>query len=382
MLRDYAWGTTHDIPELLGVAPTGEPVAEAWWGAHDSSPSRALGGEVETALDDLIAADPEACLGADAVAAWGARLPFLLKVLAIAKPLSIQVHPSLEQARAGFAREQRGTAGAPHRFHDPFHKPEMIVALSPMTALVGVRPLDDLRADLATLDTTGARTLADTLASGDLGHYMMAALAGAADERTLEALAQAGAAAAPQSPLAVSAETLRSFPGDPGAMVALGMNVVTLERGEAVYTGAGVLHSYQSGVGVEIMANSDNVVRAGLTSKPVDVPLLLDLADARPKPPARPSVAHEPGCFHLVTDAEEYALSVVSGAAVFEPGPRIVVAVEGGATVVGEGGELSLGRGQAAFVKASDGDVEVRASGFTAVARLPRPEEREGLATG
>ena len=381
VLRDYAWGTTRDIPELLGMRPTGRPVAEAWWGAHDSSPSVAHAEDGGQPLDELIAADAQACLGADAVDRWGTRLPFLLKVLAIDKPLSIQVHPDLAQARAGFAREQRGTGGLPHTFQDPFHKPEMVVALSPMTVLAGVRPLEHLRADLVRLGTDGAETLADALSSGDLAHYMTAALAGAADDRTLAALADAGAGAAPQSSLAVAADALRHFPGDPGAMVALGLNVVQLERGESVYTGAGVLHSYQSGVGLEIMANSDNVVRAGLTPKRIDVPLLLELADPRPAPAARPRVTTTAGCIDIVTDAEEYALTVVSGAATIEPGPRIVLAVEGGATVTGAQASLSLGRGQAAFVRACDGPVEVAASGFTAVARLPRTDERQAMAT-
>ncbi|MFV0633741.1 mannose-6-phosphate isomerase, class I [Demequina sp.] len=371
VLRDYAWGTTHDIPQLLGIRHNGQPVAEAWWGAHDSSPSRVHNHSGPAPLDELVGTDPEGCLGPDAVARWGARLPFLLKILAIHKPLSIQVHPTLEQAREGFAREQRGTGGLPHQFLDPFHKPEMVVALTPMTILAGVRDLDVIADDLRQLGTPGAHVLRATLARGDLHDFISAAIAGAADDHTLAALAEAGDAAPHGSSLAVAASALRSFPGDSGALIALGLNAVELAKGEAIYTGAGVLHSYQSGVGIEIMANSDNVVRAGLTPKTIDVPLLLELSHTEPCAPGRPERTEGDGHVHLTTDAEEFALTVVTREASIPAGPRIVLAVEGAASIHSESGSLDLIRGQAAFVAYSDGPVEVRSQGLTAVARVP-----------
>ncbi|GIG53701.1 mannose-6-phosphate isomerase, class I [Demequina activiva] len=375
MLRDYAWGTTRDIPELLGLPFTGQPVAEAWWGAHDSAPSHADSDHGDLTLDALIAEDPAQCLGQESADRWGARLPFLLKLLAIHKPLSIQVHPTLEQAREGFAAEQRGTGGAPHQFLDPFHKPEMVYALTPMTVLAGVRPLEALSADLALVRTPGSAALADALASGNLDDYITAALAGAADERTLAALARAGADAREGSNLAVAASALEHFPGDPGAMVALALNVVHLAPGEAVYTGAGVLHSYQSGLGIEVMANSDNVVRAGLTPKRVDVPLLLRLAHTEPCPAAHPEVTHAGAAVTLTTEAEEFALTVVTdGAAEVPPGPRIVLVVQGSALIDAGGETLELPRGQAVFVPHGRGSARVAVAGTAVVAHLrPAP---------
>ncbi len=371
MLRDYAWGTTRDIPDLLGIRPTGAPVAEAWWGAHASAPSRVHSHDGPAPLSSIVAHQPEHCLGVDGAARWGARLPFLLKVLAIDKPLSIQVHPTLEQARVGFEREQRGTGGAKHQFLDPFHKPEMVVAITPMTVLAGVRDLDLVRADLDTLGTEGAAVLAATLERGDLHDYIPAALAGAADERTLARLAEIGDGAPASSSLAVAAAALRSFPGDAGAMVALALNVVELEQGDAVFTDAGVLHSYQSGMGLEIMANSDNVVRAGLTPKEIDVPLLLELSDTTPGLPSRPVREGGDGRVDLTTSAEEFALTLVSASATIPAGPRIVLAVRGGAQVTTGAGSLTLAQGQAAFVPHADGDLEVVSSGVAAVARVP-----------
>ncbi|WP_084039273.1 mannose-6-phosphate isomerase, class I [Demequina sp. NBRC 110053] len=371
VLRDYAWGTSRDIPDLLGIRPTGEPVAEAWWGAHTSAPSRVHSHDGPLPLSSLVAREPVACLGADAVARWGARLPFLLKVLAIDKPLSIQVHPTLEQARAGFEREQRGTGGAAHHFLDPFHKPEMVVAISPMTVLVGVRQIAALRDDLTAIATEGAAVLSATLDSGDLHHFIPAALAGAADSRTLSRLAEVGAGAPPGTSLGAAAAALRSFPGDPGAMIALAMNVVELEPGQAIFTDAGVLHSYQSGMGLEIMANSDNVVRAGLTHKPVDVPLLLDLADTQPTLPARPERREGEGRVDLTTSAEEFALTLVTASATVPAGSRIVLAVRGGATITAGAATMTLAPGQAAFVPHAQGDAEIVSTGMCAVARVP-----------
>ena len=358
-LRDYAWGTTRDIPELLGLPVTGQPVAEAWWGAHDSAPSHTDSPEGDLTLDALIAADPVRCLGEEAADRWGPRLPFLLKLLAIEKPLSIQVHPTLEQAREGFAAEQRGTGGAPHQFLDPFHKPEMVYALTPMTVLAGVRDFAAVREDLALLRTAGAATLADTLASGRLDDYITAALA------------RAGADAREESSLAVAASALEHFPGDPGALIALALNVVHLAPGDAVYTGAGILHSYQSGLGIEVMANSDNVVRAGLTPKRVDVPLLLRLAHTEPSSVARPHVAHAGAAVTLTTEAEESALTVVTDGSTSVPaGPRIVLVVQGSAVVDADGQHLELARGHAAFVPHGRGTAHVAVAGTAVIAHL------------
>jgi mannose-6-phosphate isomerase len=374
VLRHYAWGTTRDIPELLGLPLTGAPVAEAWWGAHVSAPSSAEVDGDMLALDQMIAADPIHCLGENAVQTWGPRLPFLLKMLAVDKPLSIQVHPTMAQAREGFASEQDAANGSPRVYLDPFHKPEMVFALTRMTVLVGVRDLDELLADLSLLGTAGAATLASALDSGNLSDYIVAAMAGAADAATLAALEEAAADAPAGSSMAVAAATLQHFPGDPGALIALALNAVELAPGEGVFTGAGVLHSYQSGLGIEVMANSDNVVRAGLTPKHVDVPLLLRLADTRPAPAARPQVAHSGAAVTLTAPADEFALTMVTDGTVTVPaGPRIVVVVQGSATIEAGAESARLSRGQSVFLPHAAGPALVAVDGAAVVAHLPTP---------
>lgn len=372
-LRNYDWGTIDDIPQLLGFGVDGQPYAEAWWGAHDSSPSWVPDEVGHVPLDELIARKPAEMLGAEATQRWGARLPYLLKVLAIAKPLSIQVHPTLHQARKGFSREQRGTGGVPHAFVDPFHKPELVVAITPMRVLAGVRDLAATAADLELLGTERASVLAGALARAETAEAFLAdVLTRGADDETYAALAEVGGAAAPGTSLRAAADALSHFPRDPGAIVALALNTVELAPGEAVFTGAGILHSYQSGVGVEIMANSDNVVRAGLTTKRIDVPLLLRLANAHPAQPARPVETREGAARHLVTEAEEFALTIVrDGATTLVPGPRIVLCGEGSAVVASGAGQCELKAGQALFVRACDGHASVEADGLVAVARLP-----------
>ncbi|WP_062077915.1 mannose-6-phosphate isomerase, class I [Demequina globuliformis] len=377
VLRDYAWGTHDDIPLLLGVTPPGGPVAEAWWGAHTSapSPSTLAGGEP---LDERIAQDPESTLGHEAAKRWGARLPYLLKVLAIDKPLSIQVHPTLAQARHGFALEQRGTGGLPHAFVDPYHKPEMVVAVTEMRVLAGVREVVDTAADLRSLGTGRAQGLAEALEqAGDVRDFIRGALSGGVDDETLAALADLGSRADAESSMAAAARALAHFPGDAGAIVALAMHAVRLRPGDALFVGAGVLHSYQSGMGLEIMANSDNVVRAGLTPKNVNVPLLLKLLDPKPSEPQAPVVKTAGAARHLVTTSEEFALTLVNDGSVSLPtAPRIVLCFRGTATLTAAGRTLELRRGQAAFVPFEDGELTVAADGGAVIARTPSDGER------
>lgn len=316
--RAYAWGSNEALPAMLGVHPTGDPQAELWLGAHPDDPAdlaKATPGP--RTLIDLIESDPEQ-YGVN-----GGPLPFLLKVLAIGAPLSLQVHPDLAQAREGFAREE--AAGVPrdarHRnYGDDNHKPELLVALTEVRALSGFRPIDEAARDLALLasaarsagDDAGARAFeasaarlrgadADALRRGFIEWVFSGDLEVA---RALDALqAQSGCDCATPScdcaPLsfcgsvgdrrifledearaASLAEILAHHPGDPGALVSLLLNHVVLQPGESIYLPARHLHAYMAGVGVEIMASSDNVLRAGLTSKHVDIPELLRVLDA------------------------------------------------------------------------------------------------------
>ncbi|KES03509.1 mannose-6-phosphate isomerase [Streptomyces toyocaensis] len=277
-IRPYAWGSTTAIPRLLGTEPTGEPQAEMWMGAHPGAPSRTERGT----LVEVIDTDPERELGADSVARFGPRLPFLLKLLAAGAPLSLQVHPDLAQAQEGYADEEsRGVpVTAPHRnYKDANHKPELVCALTEFDGLCGFR--DPLRT-AGLLDGLGVDSLkpyVDLLHAhpeeAALREVLTAILTADPEEmaRTVAETAAAcdrlGGAYAPYADIA------HHYPGDPGVIAALLLNHVRLQPGEALFLGAGVPHAYLNGLGVEIMANSDNVLRCGLTPKHVDVPELL-----------------------------------------------------------------------------------------------------------
>jgi mannose-6-phosphate isomerase len=277
-VRPYAWGSPTAIPRLLGVEPTGEPQAEMWMGAHPGAPSRTARGT----LVDVIDADPERELGPEAVAKFGPHLPFLLKILAAGAPLSLQVHPNLEQAKEGYADEERRgiPVDAPHRnYKDANHKPELICALTEFDGLCGFR--DPVQAaDL--LDGLGVASLKPYV---DLLHAhpqdaalreVLTAILTADPEEMAHTVAEATAACTRLGgAYAPYADIAHHYPGDPGVIAAMLLNHVRLQPGEALFLGAGIPHAYLNGLGVEIMANSDNVLRCGLTPKHVDVPELL-----------------------------------------------------------------------------------------------------------
>jgi len=302
-LRPYAWGSLTAMAELFGREPSGEPEAELWFGAHPGAPSAVLG-EEETTLDELIARDPERLLGSGSVAVHGRALPFLAKVLAAGTPLSLQVHPTREQAAAGFAAEEAAgvdRAAADRNYKDANHKPEMIFALTDFEALCGFRQ----PGDAAQLFRTAARLVesagrpapalftqtASDLESGRpenerLEGVFRRLISGGGEVREAVAAA-AGAVRALQGTdrdgldpaLAELDELDGYYPGDPGVLISLLLNRVSLSPGEAIYLPAGNVHAYLRGLGVEVMASSDNVLRGGLTPKHVDLPELLRTID-------------------------------------------------------------------------------------------------------
>jgi len=366
-LQRFDWGSSQGIPDLLGFAPDGEPYAEAWWGAHPFAPSATADGS----LDAVIAANPIEALGTEVLQTFG-RLPYLLKVLSIARPLSIQVHPTLERARAGFAAEEDSGVPLTHpdrTYRDASHKPEMLVALTEMTVLSGFRPEDELMRDLERIGGADAAGLRETLASGGNPAFVTSVLTSAHSD----AIARLAAGEAGDGVTArIAAETLVHHVGDVGALVVLAMNAVTLAPGEVLFTPAGTVHCYLSGDGIEIMANSDNVVRAGLTNKRVDADLMRELAVLTPTVPVVPRISIEGAAQRLSGDATEFELSVVRAGAVTVPsGPRIVLSIEGSARLTTRADAADLGRGQAMFVAAGEGSVEIETSGLAVIASVP-----------
>ncbi|MEV8040935.1 mannose-6-phosphate isomerase, class I [Arthrobacter sp. NPDC080082] len=397
VLRPYAWGSPTAIAGLLGRPASGGPEAELWIGAHPDSPSTAAraddGGPL--ALDALIAGDPDHFLGSESVAAFGPRLPFLLKVLAADHPLSLQVHPTLEQARAGFAREEAAgvdRSAATRNYKDDNHKPEMIFALTPFEALCGFRPAAESRAvfeDLARAFEQGGREvpallpqLVGDLARPEEGQALRAAferLIGGGDNvaAATAAVVELLAAGTPDGPDAAALDTVgmlnAEYPGDPGVLISLLLNRISLAPGEAVYLPAGNVHAYLHGLGIEVMASSDNVLRGGLTPKFVDVPeLLRTIAFEAVGVPELRAEQTMLGQELYRPPFQEFALQRIElapgGEAVplAQSGAAVLIVVAGSVMLDSPKGDLRLDRGGSAFVPAAEAPVNVHPAGDTA----------------
>ncbi|MGY1706320.1 mannose-6-phosphate isomerase, class I [Geodermatophilus sp. SYSU D00697] len=366
-VRFYPWGSRTVIPELLGrPSPADRPHAELWIGAHPDEPSLLADGRP---LDKAIAEEPERLLGTRVVDRFGERLPFLMKVLAADRPLSLQAHPTTEQAAAGYAAEE--AAGVPHddptrTFKDPWHKPELLLALTTFEALCGFRPVEESLHCLAKLQLPELKPTIAALARRGLRAAIpqLLALSGRRRVSLVEAVAQAAARfVAAHDPEFINtyrwAATLaQAYPGDPGVVISLMCNHLKLAPGEAVFLPAGNLHAYLYGAGVEVMACSDNVLRGGLTSKHVDLAALievLDFSDGK-VPVIHPVLG--PGGLRYPVPVEDFDLTRVQlgtdRGSLTTRGPQVLLCTEGRA-VLGDGdGELVLAKGMSAFVPAGE----------------------------
>jgi mannose-6-phosphate isomerase len=380
--QPYAWGSHTAIAELQGrPAPTVQPEAELWMGAHPSAPSRVERAGATVALDAVIAADPAGELGPECAARFGGRLPFLLKVLAAEKALSIQVHPSKEQAQAGYrAENERGLAPGDksRNYVDDWPKPELLCALTRFEILAGLRTTADaaallrslevselapLVADLAGLAEPGTgdpaaltRALATILTWPAAGRGELVAAVVSACERVAAGGGEYAAACAATVWLA------GDHPGDLGIVASLLLRHAVLQPGQAVFLPAGGLHSYLRGTGVELLANSDNVVRAGLTPKYIDVPELLKLTDpAVGVPVIAPrhlgggvdvydSPAPEFRLYRAEPGTDEVPLPGTGGA-------RVVLCTEGTGALRGSSGAIKVAKGESCYLSARDGAV-------------------------
>ncbi|MGW4440711.1 mannose-6-phosphate isomerase, class I [Streptomyces sp. NPDC004596] len=359
-VRPYAWGSTTAIPHLLGVEPSGEPQAEMWMGAHPGAPSRTARGT----LVEVIDAAPERELGPAAVARFGPRLPFLLKILAAGAPLSLQVHPDLEQAREGYADEERRgvPVDAPHRnYKDANHKPELICALTEFDGLCGFRAPAEAADLLEGLGVDSLKPYADLLRThpGEAAlREVLTAVLSADPEEMAQTVAEATAACTRLGgDYAPYAGIAHHYPGDPGVIAAMLLNHVRLEPGEALFLGAGIPHAYLDGLGVEIMANSDNVLRCGLTPKHVDVPELLRIVRFEAGDPGvlRPEASPD-GEEVYETPIDEFRLSryvLSEGGTAHDltlDTPQILLCTAGSV----QAGEHELAPGQSVFVPAEE----------------------------
>lgn len=374
-VRSYAWGSRTALAELTGrEAPTDHPEAEIWFGAHPAAPSTVVSEDV--ALDEFIAADP-----ATQVGEGHDTLPFLLKLLAADKALSLQAHPTKEQAEQGFAAEN--AAGVPldafqRNYKDDNHKPELIVALTEFHALAGFRAVAQTRELLEALDIPELSSYIALLGSGDdaadlrglfttwvsLPRDFVVPLISAVVERC-RALVNDANGTAVQDWMLPSLGTVvtlaQEYPGDAGIICSLLLNRVTLQPGEGLYLDAGQLHAYLGGVGVEIMANSDNVLRGGLTTKHIDVAELMRVLRCEPLGDPR-LTADEDGVYP--TPAPEFQLRrLTGGESRTVTGPAIVLSVGAGVTVEQQqtGTVMDLARGHAVWIAAGADSVTATA---------------------
>ncbi|KGN36428.1 mannose-6-phosphate isomerase, class I [Knoellia subterranea] len=381
-----AWGSHVSIASLQGrPIPSAEPESELWMGAHESGPCGITRDGVATTLAEVIRTDPEGEMGADCCTAYEGRLPFLLKVLAPGRAISIQAHPTAQQAREVRAQD-RANGDEDATYVDDWAKPEMLVAISPFRVFVGMRTQAEVASLAKRLNVPRLTALVDAAATApDPVHALLADLLAtpAAEHRDftrelVAACVRVSASADEEGhQCAAIVRVAEAHPDDIGLAVLLLMNHRVLEPGDYIDVPAGVLHSYVSGLGVEVLANSDNVVRAGLTSKEINIPELLRIVD----PAADGSAGHAepdpdlPGTERFPSHSDRFALRRLrSPDGVVLPGngtPRIVFSLHGDVTLATAERNLALEPVRAAYLSARDHDVTVTGSGEVFLVTLP-----------
>jgi mannose-6-phosphate isomerase len=396
-IRTYAWGSRTAIAEFTGrPVPAAHPEAELWLGANPGDPAFLENPDGETSLLQALVADPEGQLGSAARTRFGDVLPFLLKVLAADEPLSLQAHPSAEQAAEGYRREER--LGIPvnspvRNYRDANHKPELLVAMQPFDVLAGFRPAAKTVELLRALAVSDLDPYIDLLndksdADGLRALFTTWITAPQPDIDVLTAAVLDGAiqyVSSGATEFAAEAKTVlelgERYPGDAGVLAALLLNRITLGPGDGIFLSAGNLHAYLRGVGLELMANSDNVLRGGLTPKHVDVPELLRVLNFTPTTEAELRAPTHRDGLGLIYDTPtvEFAASMLTldddhvGHEVDAParhdGPQILLCVEGSTTVSGKSTTVQLARGAAAWVAADDGPIRLIAHEPTKIFR-------------
>jgi mannose-6-phosphate isomerase len=373
VIQEYAWGSHTAIADLLGTAsPSDMPQAELWMGAHPKAPSVVKYEGKEISLAELIRRHPEDILGKAAAEKFGSQLPYLFKVLAAAKPLSVQAHPDKNQAVAGFERENEMNIplNAPNRnYRDAHHKPECICALTPFWALNGFRNIPEIlslteKICPKQLEKETAELLKHPGSSGLKDFFFGLMTMDPEQQQQIIANALVNAQKYTEDdPVCKWITALHdAYPSDIGVLSPIFLNLICLEPGEAMFLPAGELHSYLDGLGIELMANSDNVLRGGLTPKHIDVPELLkvlnfeerDIAVLLPEAISDYEKVY-PG------SAEEFVLSVIhlepGMDAVFHPkSVEILLCIQGQGKIIHQNQAIEIRKGASAIVPASAGD--------------------------
>lgn len=374
--RDYDWGSTDDIPRFLRHDPGGRPVAEVWMGTHPLGPSMVDG--------DHASQVP--------LAEVAGELPYMLKLLAANRPLSIQVHPNAQQARDGFESEERAGVrmdAADRIYRDPHHKPEMVYALTTFDTLVGFRPTAEILRVLTAIESPLVHSIVESLHARPGFSGIVRVVERLVDtkpdvEEIEHVVAECRRLHAQgidiKRAYVTAVDIAEHHPGDVGVLLSLLLNRLTLQPGEAAFLGAGIIHAHLHGMCLEVMVSSDNVLRAGLTTKHLDPVGLVRCLDKGMSRLAR--VAPEPFGFStdvFSPDVDEFALSVTQcsraepdGAALPDAPQRIVVCTGGEVELVNAHGERErLLRGEAVFADGSDGVLRGIGTGELAQAYTP-----------
>lgn len=388
-IQPYAWGSRTAIPEILGLpTPSATPAAELWMGAHPKAQSKVLLPDGTTTLGELIQADPVAFLGRETVERFGPNLPYLFKILAAAAPLSIQAHPNRSQAKDGFERENRIgiPMDAPERnYKDPNSKPECICAITPFWAMRGFRDIPGICDYLKKYCPETGHELGENLLKrqrvNNLRRFFedLMRMTGDRKQRLIEETVASSQGKFRGEPVADWVVRLsNAYPGDIGVLSPLFLNTICLNPGEAMFLPAGELHAYLEGVGIELMANSDNVLRGGLTPKHVAVDELIRVLTFSAGEPERltPRPVSETEAVYPAP-ADAFRLSVIrtregiSHQPTGKRGGDLLLLLRGEAVIHTQkpAGEFAVARGQSVFIPAAtgsyaiEGDAEIYRAG-------------------
>jgi len=389
-IQNYPWGSKTVIADLLGEpTPSPQPQAELWIGAHPKAPSAVRQGDRWVPLPDWIQTAPEAILGPAVAARFHGALPFLLKVLAAAMPLSIQAHPNRAQAMAGFARENAQAMAldaSKRNYRDGSHKPELICALTPFWGLKGFRKTAEIQQRVEQMAVPALLEESRSLAEEDGGGLerffrRLLTMAKSAQEKLVTEVVRAAEKLAPMDPTYEwIARLQQSYPADIGVISPLFLNLFELRPGEAMFIQARTLHAYLHGAGIELMANSDNVLRGGLTSKHIDLDELAKCLDfSQETPTLTAPVVISPALSQYPTPAEEFLLSIIRVGSNTDHlsgqnrSVELLICTDGQAVITNLGTHQSrdLKRGKAVIIPASVSQYRITGNAVIYMASVP-----------
>lgn len=393
-VQTYVWGSFDGIPAFTGLVNTDdEPMAELWMGAHPAAPSRILGAKgATTPLDTYIADHPLDILGQKTLDRYGPTFPFLFKVLSASNPLSLQVHPTRAQAQEGFAREN--AAGIPvqspnRNYKDSNHKQEILLALTPFTAMCGFRDPAETRSLLGAAESPSLTVALEHLDRDGYGAFCRYLLELPAETKidTLQSVIAANRES-------MSADAKRAFSlverlfthykGDIGCLAPLYLNVLALQPGEVIYLPEGIMHTYIHGTGLELMSNSDNTLRGGLTAKHLDIPELLKILNVEPYKPVvlRPDATVKPFTYRTKAhDCELTAIRLGGDSFTYRAdAPAIAIGATGEiVSSLASGESCAICRGSVVLIPANGEQITLSGTGVCYIASLPGTLSNDAL---